>query len=97
MVMGSQAKKAMMVVALVAALLRAAQSQNGGSANADYQQSYDKWKTERLDDLKENWLPLAGLFWLKQGETALALTRKMTSSSLKDRCMRALSLCEVRT
>lgn len=33
-----------------------------------YQQSFDKWKTELVDDLKENWLSLAGLFWLKPGE-----------------------------
>ena len=33
-----------------------------------YQQSYDKWKAERVDDLKTNWLVLAGLFWLKPGD-----------------------------
>jgi len=33
-----------------------------------YQQSFDKWKAEQVDDLKQNWLPLAGLFWLKPGE-----------------------------
>jgi uncharacterized protein (DUF1684 family) len=35
--------------------------------DAVYQQSFDKWKTELIDDLKQNWLPLAGLFWLKPG------------------------------
>jgi len=33
-----------------------------------YQQSLDKWKAELVDDLRQNWLPLAGLFWLKPGE-----------------------------
>lgn len=33
-----------------------------------YQQSFDKWKAELIDDLKQNWLSLAGLFWLKPGE-----------------------------
>lgn len=33
-----------------------------------YQQSFDRWKAELVDDLKQNWLPLAGLFWLKPGE-----------------------------
>ena len=33
-----------------------------------YQQSFDNWKAELVDDLKQNWLPLAGLFWLKPGE-----------------------------
>lgn len=38
------------------------------AADASYLQSFDKWKTELMDDLKQNWLPLAGLFWLKPGE-----------------------------
>jgi len=37
-------------------------------ADAAYQQSFDKWKAELVDDLKQNWLSLAGLFWLKPGE-----------------------------
>jgi uncharacterized protein len=32
-----------------------------------YVQSFEKWKAEQIDDLKTNWLPLAGLFWLKPG------------------------------
>ena len=32
-----------------------------------YLQSFEKWKSELIDDLKQNWLPLAGLFWLKPG------------------------------
>jgi uncharacterized protein len=35
--------------------------------DATYVQSFDKWKGELIDDLKQNWLPLAGLFWLKPG------------------------------
>jgi uncharacterized protein len=35
-----------------------------------YLQAYDKWKAEMIDDLKQNWLPLAGLFWLKPGESS---------------------------
>ncbi len=35
-----------------------------------YQQSFEKWKGELLEDLKEEWLPLAGLFWLKPGENS---------------------------
>jgi len=35
-----------------------------------YQQSFDKWKSELVDDLKKNWLPLAGLFWLKPGDSS---------------------------
>jgi len=35
-----------------------------------YQQSFEKWKGELVDDLKQEWLPLAGLFWLKPGENS---------------------------
>ena len=35
--------------------------------DAAYVQSYEKWKAEEIADLKENWLPLAGLYWLKPG------------------------------
>jgi uncharacterized protein (DUF1684 family) len=37
------------------------------SPDAAYVQSFEKWKAEQIDDLKENWLPLAGLYWLKTG------------------------------
>ncbi len=32
-----------------------------------YRDSFEKWKSELSEDLKQNWLPLAGLFWLKPG------------------------------
>ncbi len=35
--------------------------------DAAYIQSFEKWKTEQMEDLKQDWLPLAGLFWLKPG------------------------------
>ncbi len=35
--------------------------------DAAYMQSFEKWKAELVDDRKQNWLPLAGLFWLKPG------------------------------
>jgi uncharacterized protein (DUF1684 family) len=35
--------------------------------DAAYVQSFEKWKAEQIDDLKQNWLPLAGLYWVKQG------------------------------
>src|SRR5579885_2035535 len=36
--------------------------------DAEYVQSFNKWKAELVQDLKQNWLVLAGLFWLKPGE-----------------------------
>src|ERR1051325_9765859 len=38
------------------------------SSDPSYQQSVDKWKSELVEGRKNNWLPLAGLFWLKPGE-----------------------------
>jgi len=35
--------------------------------DAAYQQDFEKWKAEQTEDLKANWLSLAGLFWLKPG------------------------------
>jgi uncharacterized protein len=35
--------------------------------DAAYVQSFEKWKAEQLDDLKKNWISLAGLYWLKPG------------------------------
>lgn len=35
--------------------------------DAAYVQSFEKWKAEQTEDLKENWLSLAGLFWLRPG------------------------------
>lgn len=40
---------------------------SGSAPDAVYVQSFDKWKAELIDDLKQNWLPLAGLYWLKPG------------------------------
>lgn len=36
--------------------------------DAAYRAFFDKWKLELIDDLKQNWVPLAGLFWLKAGD-----------------------------
>jgi uncharacterized protein len=35
--------------------------------DAAYVQAFEKWKAEQAEDLKQNWLPLAGLYWLKPG------------------------------
>ena len=35
--------------------------------DAEYVKSFEKWKAELATDLKQRWLVLAGLFWLKPG------------------------------
>jgi uncharacterized protein len=52
---------------LPALLLAAALSFALEPPDAAYVKDFDKWKAELVDDLKQNWLPLAGLFWLKPG------------------------------
>src|SRR5208282_5675502 len=57
-------------VAAVAVVLVASAMALAGRAEAPdsaYVQSFEKWKADETDDLKANWLSLAGLFWLKPG------------------------------
>jgi uncharacterized protein (DUF1684 family) len=46
------------------------------AVDAAYQQSFEKWKADLVEDLKENWLPLAGLFWLKPGANSFGTDAK---------------------
>jgi uncharacterized protein len=50
-----------------AVLLVAASSSAPSAPDAAYVASFEKWKAEQIDDLQQNWLPLAGLYWLKPG------------------------------
>jgi hypothetical protein len=52
------------------ALALADKNPSPAAPDAAYIQSFDKWKAELVDDLKTNWLSLAGLFWLKPGENS---------------------------
>lgn len=68
-------KRRLIRVAAVTVLVGAAcghaigdKSSSSPAPDAAYLKSYDKWKAELINDLKENWLSLAGLFWLKPGE-----------------------------
>jgi hypothetical protein len=44
--------------------------------DAAYQQSLDQWKAALVADLKQDWVPLAGLFWLKPGENSFGTDPK---------------------
>jgi uncharacterized protein (DUF1684 family) len=55
-------RKALVLVIALFATLSAAQA-----PDLAYLQSFEKWKAELIDDLRQNWLVLAGLFWLKPG------------------------------
>lgn len=54
---------ALVVVVLQAAITFAADAQKDSA----YQAEIMKWRAQRVNSLKENWLPLVGLFWLKEG------------------------------
>jgi hypothetical protein len=51
-------------------------AQSAPAVDAAYQQSFEKWKADLVEDLKENWLPLAGLFWLKPGANSFGTDAK---------------------
>ncbi len=55
-------------VLLFAAAAPADKSPPASTPDAAYLQSFDKWKAELVDSRKQNWLSLAGLFWLKAGD-----------------------------
>src|ERR1700674_1183530 len=69
---------------IIGVLLVAVLAVNGIAFAADpaagvdsaYQQSFDKWKADLVEDLKEEWLPLAGLFWLKPGQNSFGTDPK---------------------
>lgn len=46
--------------------------------DAAYLESFEKWKAELVEDLKQRWLVLAGLFWLKPGATAFGTAEDNT-------------------
>jgi uncharacterized protein len=66
----------LVAVSVLCGVAAAADKQVSSSADPDYQQSFDKWKSELVDDLKQEWLPLAGLFWLKPGESTFGTDPK---------------------
>ncbi len=51
-------------------LFAALPSAAAGTSDAAYEKSLARWKQKRIDDLKRDWLPLAGLAWLKPGENS---------------------------
>jgi hypothetical protein len=71
-------KLAVLLVAMVVSMPLGIASAADGPAVVDpaYQQSFEKWKGDLVEDLKQEWLPLAGLFWLKPGENSFGTDAK---------------------
>ncbi len=66
----------LIAVCILCGIASAADKPSTASVDPAYQQSFEKWKGELVDDLKEEWLPLAGLFWLKPGENSFGTDPK---------------------
>ena len=58
---------AIAIILLETATLSARHASSPETPDTAYVQSFEKWKSEQTEDLKANWLSLAGLFWLKPG------------------------------
>jgi uncharacterized protein (DUF1684 family) len=75
----SMNKKTALLVAIAtvmlgsAVLFAGAAGSSPAAPDAAYVQSFEKWKAEQIDDLKQNWLPLAGLYWLKPGANSFGM------------------------
>ena len=71
-------KLAVLLVAMVVSMPLGIASAADGPAVVDpaYQQSFEKWKGDLVEDLKQEWLPLAGLFWLKPDENSFGADAK---------------------
>jgi uncharacterized protein (DUF1684 family) len=71
-------KIGVVLVAVAVCTLGGIAAAAGGPNPVDlaYQQSFEKWKGDLVFDLKEEWLPLAGLFWLKPGENSFGADPK---------------------
>jgi hypothetical protein len=57
----------LLVIGLLVSTLVVFGATSTQAPDAAYVQSFEKWKADQTADLKENWLSLAGLFWLKAG------------------------------
>ena len=64
------------VSAVLSVLCAIAPAADMTAVDSAYQQSFDKWKGELVEDLNQEWLPLAGLFWLKPGENTFGTDPK---------------------
>lgn len=63
-------------ISILAGVASAADKPASSSVDPAYQQAFDQWKNELVEDLKQEWLPLAGLFWLKPGENTFGTDPK---------------------
>ncbi|MGC1451597.1 MAG: DUF1684 domain-containing protein [Candidatus Sulfotelmatobacter sp.] len=63
----NRSTRLLVAVALLTSALVVLGATSPEAPDASYIHSFEKWKEDQTADLKENWLSLAGLFWLKPG------------------------------
>ncbi len=63
-------------ISLLCGVASAAGKPGSPSVDPAYRQALEQWKAGLVDDLKQEWLPLAGLFWLKPGENSFGTDPK---------------------
>lgn len=64
------------ILAAVSVVCGIASAADKPAVDPAYRQSFEKWKGDLVEDLKQEWLPLAGLFWLKPGENSFGTDAK---------------------
>src|SRR4051812_39503502 len=62
-------KRLLAAFVLASVVCLAAPAKKPAEQDAAYRREIAKWKRERVAELRSDWLPLSGLFWLKQGES----------------------------
>src|SRR5271167_719185 len=63
----NRSARSLIAIALLTSAMVILGAASPDAPDAAYVQSFEKWKAHQTADLKENWLSLAGLFWLKPG------------------------------
>jgi hypothetical protein len=63
-------------VVLFAAPSSPLQPTPASAPDAAYRQAFSRWQSQLVKDLRQEWLPLAGLFWLKSGENGFGTDPK---------------------
>jgi len=52
--------------------------------DAAYRTEFTQWQQKQIQDLKDNWLPLVGLFWLKEGDNTFGSDKDARISIERD-------------
>ena len=77
----SQQRTPLAAALLILAMFTLASAQ---APDAGYRAEFQKWQQEQVKDLKDNWLPLVGLFWLNEGDNTFGSDKDARISIERD-------------